>query len=267
MKKMTLDELKAAQLDILDFVAQFCEDNSIHYWIDCGTLLGAIRHKGYIPWDDDIDIGMLRDDYDRFISVFPKKNLNSRYKLSCLEIDKAFHVAFAKILDTRTVLYEPDENGFKTGVNIDVFVYDNAPDDDTELQKQFERRDLYKKLYLIKTTKHLPEKTSVTKCLKILLHYCLAVIPNSYFIGKIIQNSKKYMNVSTNRVGNFTSETRQVCSKNVFQSFTVAEFEGRKYRVPAGYDEWLRSFYGDYMKLPPIEKQVSHHRFKAYYLD
>ena len=74
MKQITLEELKRIQLSILDRVAEFCEKNAINYWLDCGTLLGAVRHKGYIPWDDDIDIGMLRPDYDRFLKTFNEKN-------------------------------------------------------------------------------------------------------------------------------------------------------------------------------------------------
>ena len=88
VKKIELDELKKRQLNILDVVTHFCEKNDINYFLDCGTLLGAVRHKGYIPWDDDIDIGMMRDNYDKFLKLFNEKN--TRYKALTCEIDDNF---------------------------------------------------------------------------------------------------------------------------------------------------------------------------------
>lgn len=126
MKQMTIDEVKKVQLQILSHVAKFCDENGICYWIDSGTLLGAIRHKGYIPWDDDIDIGMLREDYDRFSEIFNKAN--STYHFLCIENTPDFYLPHGKVCDSETILYEPDENGYKSAVNIDIFVYDNAPE-------------------------------------------------------------------------------------------------------------------------------------------
>ena len=109
MNEIKLDELKKIQLDILVFIDDFCEKNNINYWIDCGTLLGAVRHKGYIPWDDDIDIGMLREDYDKFMKIFNNCCNNSKYKFISYETDKNWPFPFGKVLDITTVLYEPDK--------------------------------------------------------------------------------------------------------------------------------------------------------------
>ena len=114
-KKITKEEMKKIQINILDDVSKFCDENNIKYWIDCGTLLGAIRHKGYIPWDDDIDIGMLREDYDKFIKLYNSKK--SKYKLKCIELDKTYEYPFGKVIDTDTILYEPDEKGIKIAIN------------------------------------------------------------------------------------------------------------------------------------------------------
>ena len=140
MREIDLDELRKLQIDILNDIDNFCKKNKINYWIDCGTLLGAIRHSGYIPWDDDIDIGMLRDDYDKFVKSYNRKG--NRYQLNAVEINNDYYYPFGKVFDTKTVLYEPDENGIKTAVFVDVFVYDNAPDDDQKLKKMYDKKSL-----------------------------------------------------------------------------------------------------------------------------
>ena len=117
----------------------FCRENNINYWLDSGTLLGAIRHGGYIPWDDDIDIGMLRPDYDRFLAMFNK--FNKQYQVFSVENDINFPYPFGKVLDTHTVLYEPNEQGVKLSINIDIFVYDNAPEDDKLVEQMYRKRD------------------------------------------------------------------------------------------------------------------------------
>ena len=139
MRELTLDEIKKLQLDILDVVAEFCDKNGINYWLNCGTLIGAIRHKGYIPWDDDIDLGMLRPDYDKFMRLF---NLEQqRYKAYSVENNKKFCYPFMKVVDTKTLLYEVYEGSNETFVNVDIFVYDNVVDDEKVIQKMFKVRD------------------------------------------------------------------------------------------------------------------------------
>ena len=267
MKKIGLDELKIIQLNILDVVDKFCKENGINYFLDCGTLLGAARHSGYIPWDDDIDIGMLRDDYNKFLKLFNKEN--SRYQLKAVEIDDKFLYPMGKILDTNTILYEPNkENGIKLCINIDVFVYDNAPDDNKKCNKMFKRRDLYNKLRYVQIRPDKYDHSSLLKRIKrFFLKIYIKFLPQNYYTKKIISNSKKYINDNTKRIGNFVGETKFVCDKDVFKSHTTLTFEKRKYPVPIGYDTYLTNFYGDYMKLPPIEKRISRHEFEAYVLD
>ena len=103
MEEMTLEEIKKNEKEILDVVAKFCDERKIKYWIDCGTLLGAIRHKGFIPWDDDIDLGMLRPDYDRFMKEF--NGYNSRYEFHCFENDSNWIRAFGRVVDTETITH------------------------------------------------------------------------------------------------------------------------------------------------------------------
>ena len=272
MRKINVEELKQTQLEILDVVAKFCEENQINYWIDCGTLLGAIRHKGYIPWDDDIDVGMLRPDYDKFMKLFNEKN--TRYKFRCLENDPKFWLAFGKVFDTGSLLYDSDGRILKLAINIDIFPYDNAPDDDKIVEEMFNVRDSYYR----KDRKHYyrrvlpiffikPRGNILRRFLAYSLRSMYKLIPLCFFTDfrqKMINNLRRFDNQDTKRVGNFSSITRMTCDKRVFNEFIDVEFEGRKYKAPIGYDEWLRAFYGDYMQLPPVEKRVRPHNFVAY---
>ncbi|MGN1373572.1 MAG: phosphorylcholine transferase LicD [Candidatus Coproplasma sp.] len=265
MRVIALDELKQLQLQILDVVADFCKKNSINYWLDCGTLIGAIRHKGYIPWDDDIDIGMLRPDYDRFLELFNKQS--DIYKVYSVENNSQFLYPFAKVLDTSTVLYEPDEKGLKLCVNIDVFVYDNAPEDDKALTKMYKKRDFYRGLHNIRARMFTGFTKGFKKAIKWAMYPFLCLFPKNYFAKKMVENSKKYKDSQTKRIGNFTSITKICCSKELFSEFIPVEFEGKLYNAPIGYDLWLKTFYGDYMVLPPEEKRKPHHCFKAFMLE
>lgn len=265
MRKLQLEEVKKIQMSILDFVATFCDNNGIQYWVDSGTLIGAIRHKGYIPWDDDIDIGMLREDYNKFSKMFNCNN--DRYKFVCLENTPGFYLPHGKVCDTSTVLYEPDEAGYKLSVNIDVFVYDNAPDSDSELKKMYDVRDRLRKIHTIQNLPVYDSGSLLKNCLKHIRKIFYKTFYPKDCIERMILNAKKHSLSETTRVGNFTACTRMACNKRVFDSFIDVEFEGKKYKAPVGYDEWLTSFYGDYMALPPKEKQVSHHRYMAYVCD
>ena len=265
MREISLNEMKKLQIDILDNIDKFCKKNKINYWIDCGTLLGAVRHSGYIPWDDDIDIGMLRENYDKFLKLYHDKNF--RYELNAAELNKDYYYQLGKVYDTKTILYEPDEEtGIKSAVYVDVFVYDNAPDDDNLVKKMYDKRDLYNKLRLAQVYPNMYDKSNFKKkAMRFFLNIYLKFLPKNYYTKKCIKNSKRYMNENTKRIGNFTSAARIAVDKKVFSSFVDVTFEKKKYPAPVGYKEYLKAFYGDYMKLPPKEKQMSLHKFKAYY--
>lgn len=266
MRRLSSEEVKRIQIEILDVVSSFCDEHGINYWLDSGTLLGAIRHKGYIPWDDDIDIGMLREDYDKFSELFNKSN--DRYKFVDINNTKDFYVAFGKIIDTSTVLYEPDEKGNKLAVNIDLFVYDNAPDDDKLVNKMYKKRDLLRNIALFSRGAFVLDRDSLKKRFeKKFLHMLCLPFSSEKCLKKIISNAKTYCGSNTKRVGNFTSITKIASDKRILESFVQVEFEGKLYKAPIGYDEWLKDFFGDYMQLPPVEQRVTHHQYIAYLLE
>lgn len=264
MRRITQEETKSIQLEILDVVADFCEKHAIRYWLDSGTLLGAIRHKGYIPWDDDVDIGMLRPDFEHFIKIFNKEN--SRYRLICNEIDVSCPYPYGKVLDTETVLYEPDEKGVKSSVNIDVFVFDNAPNDLRVLKKMYRTRNVLTMLNLLQN-RMIGTHGLIKDLVKFLGYWGLKLFPKNYFSSQIIKNATRYASIDTECVGNFIGITEVLCDKKIFNGMIKVEFEKKFYNAPAGYDAWLKAFYGDYMTLPPKEKQISHHCYKAYRIE
>ena len=260
MRKIDAEEMKRIQLDILRYVHQWCITNDVHYWLDCGTLLGCIRHNGYIPWDDDIDIGMLRKDYETFCSEF--NNQKSKYKVVCIDNDASFYQPYAKVLDTTTLLID---SGHRTCINIDVFVYDNAPNNDCLVKKMFDRRDRLRLMsgYQISYRPDANGKRG-SQLAKKCFHIMLNLLPKGFFVKLQVYNCKRYNRSNTNRVGNFSSYSRNGCDKSVFNDFIYGSFEGFQFYIPIGFDKWLSSFYGDYMKLPPENQRISHHIFEAY---
>ena len=259
---INIEQLKKIQIEILDVVSDFCEKNNIKYWIDSGTLLGAIRHKGYIPWDDDIDVGMLRCDYDRFLNEFNKSN--SQYKAYSIENNKDFFYPYCKVLDTNTILFEPDKNGKQLNVNIDVFVFDQAPKSPIVLKWTYLKRDLYQRCILIKEL-YTPHDNIIEKVLVRIASVFLLPFSKYYLTMKIAKNSKKYYNSNCAYLGDFMGYSHTHLNKKIFSSCKTAIFEGKAYKIPQGYQEYLQAFYGDYLKLPPECDRVSHHKFEAYY--
>lgn len=264
LRQLTIDELKTIQLDILGVTTKFCEEHGINYWLNAGTLIGAVRHKGYIPWDDDIDLGMLRADYDKFTAAFNKHN--ERYKVVCFENDNTFPFPFAKVMDTHTVLYEPDEKGRKLCINIDIFVYDNSPEDKAAENRMFMRRNCFYICNVARQARILqrPKGNILRRMCVYALRSAVRLFPRNFFVRKTIENSKRYLNAETKCIGDFVGTRRMTCDKKVFDSFIDGEFEGRTYKIPVGYDEYLRELYGDYMQLPTPDERVSTHIFKAY---
>ena len=259
MRTITLDELKFIQLDLLQKTADFCEKNGIRYFLCGGTLIGAIRHKGYIPWDDDIDIAMPRPDYDRFVKSF--NHPENYYQVVSPDINSEYEYCFAKVYDNRTVLNELHYPGDTFGVYIDVFPADGVKD-----ASQIRKIMLLRKILNTKRANYF--KRTISKKIINTFGKMLLLPYSAHQIAKWIDNEcRKYAFGSLPKAGVIANPfgPGEMVDKSVFDSEVYREFEGRKYRVPIGYDTWLRSVYGDYMQLPPVEHRVSHHTFDAWW--
>ena len=264
---LSIEEHKSIQLAILKYVAEFCENNGLRYFLADGTLIGAIRHKGFIPWDDDIDIQMPRPDLNRLISIFNKQSGSNKFHLIYPKDPIAQHY-MVKIVDTDTVKIEPYlnySNGF-LGVDIDVFALDGCPDDEREFVKWgleirgYNKAYTYKKKSVLRGIlgrgKDIIKKRTIAKFVPLLSSD--DIMDKIYtLVNKYPYDKSKYIA----RIGiSDHFRTLPDCWEPEY-----AEFEGDWFRVPRGYDEILTKQYGDYMKLPPIEKQVTHHVNNVYW--
>ena len=261
MRTIELEELRSIQLDLLQKTAEFCEKKGLRYFLCGGTLIGAIRHKGYIPWDDDIDIAMPRPDYDEFVSIFNRQN--SYCRVVELSNEPDYSLAFAKVYDNRTILRELHYKKAPYGVYIDVF-----PADGVKNLAQINKISILHKV--LNTKKANYYKRTVSKKVINTLGKLLLLPFSAHQIAKWMDDeARRYTFGSLPMAGVIVNPLGpgEMVDKSVFDSHVYREFEGSKYRVPVGYDVWLRSVYGDYMQLPPEEHRVSHHTFDAWWKD
>ncbi|MGB7594979.1 MAG: LicD family protein [Erysipelotrichaceae bacterium] len=257
--------VKERQISILDQVKKYCGDHKINYFLTGGTCIGAIRHNGFIPWDDDIDISMLRKDYEDFIEHF--NSTKSKYQVYTCENESSYPFPFAKIVDLTTIYVEAnDELKMEMGINIDLFPIDRLPDQkylSSIIQNsiKFLRNVIYVKAIDVKTNRGT-KKNMILNVTKV-----LGKAASSNSISKIINSIARNTGDATSKKGGILVwgyGKREIVEMDVFRDTVILDFEGRKHTVPVGYHDWLTSIYGNYMQLPPVEKQVTHHQYKAF---
>lgn len=258
MTAKDLRELQLLELDILIEVDNFCQKNNIKYFLGEGTLLGAVRHKGFIPWDDDIDILMLRDDFDKFIKTFG----NEKYRVEYFNTMKKWWLPFAKVRmlkETRFSTPQISKISKHTGPRIDVMPLDYVPKEYSKSQKL-----QGKKIKLLKSVlrnKVLP----IGKKIKLYSYFGMIfskMLPYKYIVKSLNKTLKRYSDMECNYVCNFTGDydiKKETFQKNMFDSQKYVKFENIELPISEYYDEMLTKIYGDYMKLPPIEKRVVKH--------
>lgn len=262
MTKIDLEERKKIQLEILCNVHNFCVENNITYFLSSGTLIGAIRHKGYIPWDDDIDIAMPRPDYDRFFKIYSAPH----YRAKNLDIDKDWINILGKVYDTRTVLKERFINYKEIGVNIDVLPLDGLPNNC--MQRYFHLKKISCFTYLIGKKQFDPRYSCsrVKKIYNYLFRFILAFVSVEYLLVKKNRLIQKYAWDSSEMVSSLASGTERIpCKKIFFSSVERTLFEGSFFYIPIGYDSWLRLIFGNYMELPAVEERIPHHFVDAFW--
>lgn len=261
MGEVNLRELQLRQLEILKVIKEICDNYNIKFSLIGGTALGAIRHGGFIPWDDDLDIGMSREDYTKFKEIC-KTALPDRYFFQDYHTDKEFTQCFAKIRDNETtyIELETEDLEMNKGIFVDIFPFDYIPVNKIEVIKQY----VFACFNLL-LARGVPSKKN-GKVMYYIGKGILGMIPNSfkykiksYCEDKMIQkNSKK-----VDKVAFLTStfeELKKYYPKNLLNEIIEIEFEEEKIPIFKEYDIYLKIQYGDYMKLPPEEDRVCKHK-------
>ena len=265
MKEMNHREVQQCLLEMLKWFDGYAKDHGFIYYLSGGTLLGAVRHKGFIPWDDDVDLMMPRPDYDRMIAEYRN---DGRYQFICCERDPDYRTPFGRIWDTKTIWIFERLKDKEFGAFLDVFPIDGYPSD-AWITKLYACSLKIKRFFINQANRNYfmegEKYQGVKKLLKPLIrkdgnYYCRKL--NTY-ARKRPYDGSEYVGVTTTTVHIF----RERNPRSIFLETLYLPFEDTKLPAPGGYDVYLTHLYGDYMQLPPADKQVSEHDYKLFWRD
>ncbi len=257
MHTTILDKLHQVHLEMLDEIDRLCRKHGLSYWLDSGTALGAIRHKGFIPWDDDVDIGMMREDYDKFIAI-AKQEMSSNYIILDNNVEPRYNNFHIKILKVNTIYPQSYNSEFKyRGIHIDIFPFDNVTDDSETTIKKCKKIQKYRSFCEVASRVGMSRNP-----VKRLGQRIIKTLPKSVYRNHFENLCKKYNGIPT---GYLTSHTYRMQREKIriFKTedmipTTRVKFENREYSIMNNPDEYLKIMYGDYMTLPPEDKRVYH---------
>lgn len=271
MRKLKLEEIKEIELNMLKHIDKVCRKNSIPYTLAGGTLLGAIRHKGFIPWDDDVDICLEWEDYKRLIDILSS---DEKYLLR-YDMDKSeYYYDFAKLTDPTTIVKEPNRpNKEKLGIWVDIFPLVGVPQGETFQGYWKKLIKMNSRVFRSTGTNYCYDSIVFKKIIKAILYFPQAVYCKLY--GTEYWKNKRrelhelgWMSAANDNIGIIPSAYREkgMFKKQLFENLIDVEFEDGIFKAVRNWDLYLSQLYGDYMLLPPEEERVAGH-FEAYYID
>lgn len=265
MKKLTKKECREGMLSILEYIDILCNQNNLSYSIMYGTLIGAIRHGGMIPWDDDIDIAMKRDDYIKLINII-NNNDDCKYKIITWENDKKYCLPWGKVIDTSTVLNEKGKIiSDNYGLFVDILPYDLIPNKFRRLM-YFKRRIIF---FFIKSFNFDKNYKNVRfYYFKYIRNKISRLFGKNFFFKKYDKLCRKYndkKNYSYSACPYMFKKLKKIEIKE-FNHIKRINFEGKKVNAFENYDMILKEYYGDYMT-PPPKKDRQNHNLTAYKRD
>lgn len=259
--EINVTKLHERLLVMAKFFHNFCVKNGIQYYMLGGTMLGAVRHKGFIPWDDDMDFGIPRKDYDRFIQL-AQTSLSERYEVRYYGNTENSPMHYAKFIDTSTTLIENHYHNYVEGLYLDIFPLDGA--DIGTLFDEIRNKRIIFTHALIMNHCTTTVKTGVKR--KLFNKYARLCNLNKLH-ATLEELMTEKSNCETEYLANFLGAwaEKETIPRTVMGTPTLYHFEDTQFYGAEGYDGYLQHLYGDYMKLPPADKRVFKHNF--YYLD
>ena len=271
MQELTIKETQQISLEILHTVAEICEEQQIRYALIYGTLIGAVRHHGYIPWDDDVDIMMPRPDYERFLE-YMKQHVNNYPNLRVFNREECpkYPYKITRISDDRYTIRMGNEKPVGMGVFIDIYPYDGLGMTKKEAVSYGLKGDRLSSLCYQATRQHFAFETTKSRLRKVIKYPVYLV---SRLIGKdFFQNRlQKLAGIKDYDRSEYVGcviwlswGEKDIFPRSWFDETIRMPFDKYEFRVPKEYDRVLRHEYGDYMQLPPEKDRVGHHCFKVY---
>ncbi len=250
-------KLKQIELEILKTFISICEKNHIKYFLLGGSCLGAVRHKGFIPWDDDIDVGLFREDYEKFLKV-AQAELPEKYFLQNRDTDEKYILNFAKIRNSETTFIEKSLSNFDInhGLYMDIFPLDGVPEGKIK-EKIFESKMKFLTAFVGKCFVDANENVSLAT--RVIRRIPFLKVETA--VKKLAEMHQRYNAETSVKIANYCGAwgAKEIVPKEYFGDGVIGEFEGLPVRIPQDYDKYLESLYGDYMTPPPPEKRVGHH--------
>ncbi|MBQ7232387.1 MAG: LicD family protein [Bacillales bacterium] len=259
-----MEDLKVKLVEMFQWFHDFCQENDLRYYALGGTMLGAARHQGFIPWDDDIDVGMPRSDYEKLKLLLANQD-NKHYVLEAPEFNtKDYYYPFSKLYDTTTTLIENTRFKIKRGIYLDIFPLDGIGNTLEESRTNFSKVKKQYNLLLTRVT-GIRKGRKWYKNLAVILVRMIPnfILNNKKILKKLIESGKKYSFDDCEWCGNLFGAWgfREVMPKEIMGEPKLYQFENIMIFGAADADKYLSNLYGDWTKLPPEEKRVTHHDY------
>lgn len=261
--KFSKYELRSLQLKSLDLVLKFkkfCDENNLKWFLCGGGCIGAVRHGGFIPWDDDLDVFMFREDYEKLYSISKKGNLNFYVIRTSEEVFSG--QTFISVTDKETTVIKKEQLGLNIprGVSIDIFPLDASPSSKFKQNLQM----MSACLFCLYTARVVSKNNGFFAYIMSVI--LLAIVPFDKLRFKLASFFEKQMSKYDLNKCSFVKELcagpkymTKLYSKKIFEKCEMKSFEGYDLPIPAGYDEYLKSAFGDYMSLPPQNERINSH--------